>query len=54
MDIGSVIGFINSIEMQCLIAALSSFRHNFVDAVNAPAEEFAVKPEPDGWYLLHV
>jgi hypothetical protein len=41
-------------ELRGLSAALTSFRVNFIDAVNAPAEDFGIPPEPDGNTLPHL
>lgn len=35
-------------ELRGLTAAVTSFRHNFSDVVNAPASEFAIGVDPDG------
>jgi hypothetical protein len=41
-------------ELRGLVAALTSFRHNFSDDVNAPASEFAIPVDPDGSALISI
>lgn len=47
-NVGKIIGIISLPEIHGLLSAITAFRLNFVDAVNAPAAEFALPVDPDG------
>ncbi|KAF8577934.1 hypothetical protein K439DRAFT_1363574, partial [Ramaria rubella] len=51
IQVGAITGGASMKELRGLMAALSSFRFNFTDAVNAPASEFAIPPDPDVTFL---
>jgi len=50
--LGSVKASVSANDATLLIAAANAFRSNFVDVVNAPADEFMPVVDPDGEYSL--
>jgi hypothetical protein len=46
--LGHVKASMSANQAKTLAAAGNAFRYNFVDLVNAPAENFAVAVDPDG------
>ena len=53
ISVGDVRVLVSANQAILLAAAGNAFTSNFVDLVNAPAQDIAVVPDPDGRQIVH-